>query len=46
MTAGGPHPALGDEGSHRLDVSLQVMDVCSESFFLVLPSALWNSSCS
>ncbi len=24
-------PALGDEGSHRLDVSLQVMDVCSES---------------
>lgn len=35
-------PALGDEGSHMLDVSLQVLDVCSESFFLVLPSALWE----
>lgn len=32
---------LGDEGSHTLDESLYVLETCSDSFFLVLPPALW-----
>jgi len=32
-------PAPGEEGSNILDVSLHVLEACSESFFLALPSA-------
>lgn len=34
-------PMLGEEGSHTLDESLYVLETCSDSFFLVLPPALW-----
>lgn len=34
-------PVLGEEGSHTLDESLYVLETCSDSFFLVLPPALW-----
>lgn len=37
----GAVPALGEEGSHTLEESLQVLETCSESFFFALPLVLW-----
>lgn len=38
-----PLPAPGDEGSNTLEESLYVLEACSDSFFLPLPSEdLWD----